>query len=80
MTSMTEAPQKIEPALELLAKVIHLWLDGYISKNPDSMAPSSISNDTFDEIERFLSTRGISVDYCGWKVEKDLISCPETGQ
>jgi hypothetical protein len=65
--------QSVEPAIKLLADVRHLWVDGYISKAPNSAAPDAISKAKFDEIECFLAARGISVDYCGWKEDSSSI-------
>jgi hypothetical protein len=62
---------EIEPAVKLLADVLHLWIDGYISKAPNSMAPDSVSLYTFNEIEKFLDTKRISVDYCGWSLNDE---------
>jgi predicted RNA-binding Zn-ribbon protein involved in translation (DUF1610 family) len=59
---------EIEPAVKLLADVMFLWVDGYISKNPNSLAEASLSSRTFDEIDKFLETKRISVDYCGWSL------------
>lgn len=56
-------------AITLLADVMHLWIDGYISKSPDSCAPESVSSELFNKIEEFLATQNISVDYMGWRVE-----------
>lgn len=56
-------------AVKLLADVMHLWVDGYIAKSPSSAAPVSISETKFEEIEKFLSSQGISVDYHGWQKE-----------
>lgn len=54
-------------ALKLLGDVMHLWVDGYISKIPRSAAPSEISQNVFNEIEALLGKHGIIVDYCGWR-------------
>lgn len=51
---------------ELLAEVMHLWIDGYISKNPNSCADASISNETFAKISAHLDNVGFEVDYFGW--------------
>lgn len=56
-----------EEPLRLLADVMHLWVDGYIAKNPNSQASDSISGDKFEAVEKLLSSHGISVDYCGWE-------------
>lgn len=60
---------EIEPAVKLLADVLHLWIDGYITKSSNSAAPLSISSDVFDSIERFLIANRITVDYCGWSAQ-----------
>jgi hypothetical protein len=70
------APE-VDPAVKLLADVMHLWVDGYISKAPNSMADDSVSRNTFNEIERFLATKGISVDYCGWEIRHDWLPIDE---
>jgi hypothetical protein len=54
-----------EIAVKLLADVMHLWIDDYIGKSSNSMAPASIAEDKFQEIEQFLFAHGITVDYCG---------------
>lgn len=64
-------PEKAESAdprdeVRLLAEVMHLWIDGYISKAQDSCADDSISSGIFERIQRFLAAEGIEVDYCGW--------------
>jgi len=61
--------ETVDPATKLLADVMHLWIDGYISKAPESAAEDAISSGKFNEVEQFLATKGISVDYCGWSVE-----------
>lgn len=63
------APQEIDPAVKLLADVMHLWVDGYICKAPNSLAPSSIASHVFNEIESLLATHRITVDYSGWAME-----------
>lgn len=68
--SATDDEENIDPAIRLLADVMHLWTDGYISKNPSSMAPDSISNASFEAIASLLKTHEITVDYCGWHVER----------
>lgn len=69
VTSGTASP--VAPAKALLADVMHLWLDGYISKNPKSCADDSVSDRVFEKVSNFLQAEGIEVDYCGWrKVQK----------
>jgi len=68
--SLPAAPQDQESQptdeVKLLADVMHLWVDGYISKNPNSHADDSISGGVFDKVESLLTAKGIEVDYCGW--------------
>ncbi len=61
-------------AVKLLADVMHLWVDGYISKAPNSAAPESVANDKFAEVQRLLATRSISVDYCGWAAQPSPVA------
>ncbi len=63
---LTEQVRVLSQAEELLGDVSHLWLDGYISKNPKSAAPKEISEEVFAKVTSYLRTAGIEVDYTGW--------------
>lgn len=66
----------VDEPTRLLAEVMHLWVDGYISKSPDSCADASISSNVFEKISQFLEAAGIEVDYSGWR----RVSRPKEGE
>lgn len=71
------SPQpQAKAALELLADISHLWIDGYIAKAPNSAADASISNSVFDRVDALLEASGIAVDYCGWRYRAAVFESP----
>lgn len=77
LPSVSESPlPQPNAALELLADISHLWIDGYIAKTPNSAADASISESVFDRVDALLEVSGITVDYCGWRYRESKAESP----
>lgn len=54
-------------AEDILADIVHLWIDQYIAKNSASRADESISQHTFERAQSILHKAGVIVGYGGWE-------------
>lgn len=57
--------EKIGSLYNLLGEVLHLWADRYITHNPNSSAPHSIAEKTFDKIFEVVDATDRYLPYIG---------------